>query len=225
MYKYFSEILQSRGISPYKVSKATGISQQTLSDWKNGKSIPKRDKLQKIADYLNISIDFLTGNFIELNFVPHEFEGIEIKCPICGYDYVGFVKTCGVKFNNSKSSGTGIEFWCEQDHRFYYVFESYKGNTYAVQVDRNAVHEMAELYSINEHKSALVAESQFEKKYRDLDNHGKKVVNLVLDEEYARCQSKIETLKIARSLDNHKSQIVEADDLSKFPESDDDRLE
>ena len=31
----------------------------TLSDWKNGKSTPKQDKLMKIADYFGVSLDYL----------------------------------------------------------------------------------------------------------------------------------------------------------------------
>jgi transcriptional regulator with XRE-family HTH domain len=38
----------------YKVSKETKIPYSTLSDWKNGKSVPKAEKLQKVADYFKI---------------------------------------------------------------------------------------------------------------------------------------------------------------------------
>ena len=34
----------------------------TLSDWKRGKSTPKIDKLQKIAAFLNVTTEYLTGN-------------------------------------------------------------------------------------------------------------------------------------------------------------------
>lgn len=61
MYERFSELLQNYGVTAYKVSKETGISQQTLSDWKKGKSTPKIDKLQKIADYFKVPLDYLTG--------------------------------------------------------------------------------------------------------------------------------------------------------------------
>ena len=59
MYERFSELLQNYGVTAYKVSKETGVSQQTLSDWKKGKSTPKLDKLQKIADYFGVSLDYL----------------------------------------------------------------------------------------------------------------------------------------------------------------------
>lgn len=66
MYEIFSELLQRYGVTPYKVSKQTGVSQSTLSDWKRGISTPKQDKLQKIADYFGVSIEYLmTGKDAE----------------------------------------------------------------------------------------------------------------------------------------------------------------
>ena len=59
MYEYFEYLLQKFGVTPYKVSKETGVSQSTLSDWKRGISTPKNDKLQKIADYFGVSVEFL----------------------------------------------------------------------------------------------------------------------------------------------------------------------
>lgn len=59
MYEIFEALLKERGVTPYKVSKETGISTATLSDWKNGRSTPKQDKLKKIADYFGVSLDYL----------------------------------------------------------------------------------------------------------------------------------------------------------------------
>lgn len=60
MYEIFEQLLQKHGVTPYKVSKATGISQSSLSDWKMGKITPKTSTLQKIADYFGVSLDYLT---------------------------------------------------------------------------------------------------------------------------------------------------------------------
>lgn len=46
------------GIKPNKVCKDLGFSSATSTHWKNGK-IPKIDKVQKIADYFNVSTDWL----------------------------------------------------------------------------------------------------------------------------------------------------------------------
>ena len=59
MYKIFAKLLEENGVTPYQVSKATGVAQSSLSDWKNGKSKPKFEKMKKIADYFGVSVDYL----------------------------------------------------------------------------------------------------------------------------------------------------------------------
>ncbi len=59
MYSVYEQLLQKYGVSTYKVSKETGIAQSVFSSWKNGISKPKQDKLQKIADYFGVSIEYL----------------------------------------------------------------------------------------------------------------------------------------------------------------------
>lgn len=59
MYRIFEELLQKHGVSTYRVSKETGIAQSVFSSWKNGISTPKQDKMQKIADYFNVSLEYL----------------------------------------------------------------------------------------------------------------------------------------------------------------------
>lgn len=67
MYEIFEQLLQRNNISTYKVSKDTGISQSVLSAWKTGISTPKQDKMQKIAEYFGVSIDYLMGNETDSN--------------------------------------------------------------------------------------------------------------------------------------------------------------
>ena len=59
MYEIFQQLLDKKGVKAFDVSKATGISTSTLTDWKKGRSIPKQDKMQKIADYFNVSVNYL----------------------------------------------------------------------------------------------------------------------------------------------------------------------
>lgn len=59
MYKNFVNLLSKKGLTPYAVSKVTGIPQSTFSDWKKGKSSPKLDKLIKIADFLEVPLEEL----------------------------------------------------------------------------------------------------------------------------------------------------------------------
>ena len=59
MYEIFEKLLKVNGITAYRVAKDTGISTATLSDWKKGRSTPKQDKLQKIANYFGVSVEYL----------------------------------------------------------------------------------------------------------------------------------------------------------------------
>lgn len=77
-YQYFEQLLKMEGSTVYRVSKETGISAGTFSDWKKGRSVPKADKLKKIADYFGVSLDYLMGGAPEL--LPSQ----EKKVPIIG---------------------------------------------------------------------------------------------------------------------------------------------
>lgn len=65
MYEIFEQLLQSKGVTAYQVSKETGISQATISSWKKGTYTPKQDKLQKIANYFGVSVEYLMGKDTE----------------------------------------------------------------------------------------------------------------------------------------------------------------
>lgn len=67
MYSIFEQLLQKNNLSTYKVSKDTGIAQSVFSSWKSGKSTPKLDKLQILADYFGVTLDFLTGSAVDQN--------------------------------------------------------------------------------------------------------------------------------------------------------------
>lgn len=60
MYEIFVQLLDKSGKKASDVAKATGIPSSTFSDWKKGKSSPKTEKLQKIADYFGVSLTYLT---------------------------------------------------------------------------------------------------------------------------------------------------------------------
>lgn len=61
MYSIFVFLLQKHNVTSYKVGKSIGIGSSTFTNWKNGKSIPKQDKLKRIADYFGVTIEYLMG--------------------------------------------------------------------------------------------------------------------------------------------------------------------
>jgi transcriptional regulator with XRE-family HTH domain len=63
LYKKYVQLRDSLGVTDYRVASDTGIPKSTFSDWKSGRSEPKVDKLQKLANYFGVSIEyFLEGD-------------------------------------------------------------------------------------------------------------------------------------------------------------------
>ena len=60
-YEVFQKLCEERNVKPGTVSRATGVPTSTLTAWKQGKYTPKNDKLQKIADYFGVPLDYITG--------------------------------------------------------------------------------------------------------------------------------------------------------------------
>lgn len=79
-YERYAKIRDIKGLTDYKVANITGIGTPTISNWKNGKYTPKDDKIQKIANCLNINTEFLTG------------KTDMCSCPICGYSSINISK-------------------------------------------------------------------------------------------------------------------------------------
>ena len=91
IYQRFDELRKLKGVSVYAVSKATGITTTTFTNWKNGKYTPKREKMELIADYFGVSVDYImTGREnsfsiemaaidVELTNMPSELKKYALK--------------------------------------------------------------------------------------------------------------------------------------------------
>ena len=58
MYEKYRRIRDDKGVTDYRVSKDTGITKSTFSDWKNGRSKPKIEKLQILANYFEVPLKY-----------------------------------------------------------------------------------------------------------------------------------------------------------------------
>ena len=61
MYENYEKIVKAKGLTNYKVSKDTGIAQSVLSNWKTKGTTPRPEKLQVLAEYLGVTVDYLLG--------------------------------------------------------------------------------------------------------------------------------------------------------------------
>lgn len=55
------ELMDSKNVKQKQLSETIGVSQGNISDWKSGRSSPGIDILPKIANFFNVSTDYLLG--------------------------------------------------------------------------------------------------------------------------------------------------------------------
>ena len=55
------ELRLQHGFSQEELAEKIGIKQNSYSDWEHGKSKPNYEKLEKIADFFGVSLDWLFG--------------------------------------------------------------------------------------------------------------------------------------------------------------------
>ena len=55
------ELMENRDTKAKDIVQATGIAQSSFTDWRKGK-MPSPDKLKILADYFNVSIEYLTSS-------------------------------------------------------------------------------------------------------------------------------------------------------------------
>ena len=73
MYEVFKKLCESHEVTAEEVARSTGIASPTFTAWKKGEYTPKQDKLQKIADYFKVPLEYLmTGVMPEGFFVDPE---------------------------------------------------------------------------------------------------------------------------------------------------------
>ena len=61
-YSRYALFRNNRGMNDSQVAKAAGIGTSTISDWKAGRSVPKQDKLIRIAEVLKVEYSEFIGS-------------------------------------------------------------------------------------------------------------------------------------------------------------------
>ena len=65
VFDRIKSLADKQGISVSKVALDLGFSENLFYQWK--KSSPKSDRLEKVADYFNVSVDYLLGRSENMN--------------------------------------------------------------------------------------------------------------------------------------------------------------
>lgn len=111
MYEIYCKLRDEKGLKDADVVKATGITKSTFSDWKSGRSKPKQDKLQKIADFFEVSLDYLTtGENVPASISVSNIFPIELKrFPMLGEIACGKPKYTNEDRESYIMAGTNIK--------------------------------------------------------------------------------------------------------------------
>lgn len=55
----FSQLLNERNLTAYRLSKELNISESVISSWKRGTLVPGYNSIKMLADYFGVSADYL----------------------------------------------------------------------------------------------------------------------------------------------------------------------
>ena len=59
--KRLKELRLNNGLTQKELAKAIEVGRTTISEYESGKIVPKQDNLVKLASFLGVSVDYLTG--------------------------------------------------------------------------------------------------------------------------------------------------------------------
>ena len=65
-YENYKKLRDEKGLRDSVIAKNTGIDQSTFSHWSKGLYTPKKDKLSKIANFLEVPLDNLCAEKCEV---------------------------------------------------------------------------------------------------------------------------------------------------------------
>ena len=84
------QLMEQRGVIPFHLTQMCELGNQSIYDWQNGRSSPSAIALSKIADFFDVSVDYLLGRV--------KLDGTRISKPLP---------------RMSKEVMKLIELWCE----------------------------------------------------------------------------------------------------------------
>lgn len=79
------KLIKKQGKTVMDLSEELGISYSTVSDWKNGKKMPRGGSLQKLSDYFGVNLSVLLEEDTDSHLrAPQEISYDEIELPLYG---------------------------------------------------------------------------------------------------------------------------------------------
>lgn len=78
MYEKFAQLLTIHKITASTVAKAVHVNASTFTDWKQEKSLPKLEKLQKIANYFNVPVSYFFEDDTATPIAKHHAQTLDV---------------------------------------------------------------------------------------------------------------------------------------------------
>lgn len=82
--KTLTSLLKINKLTQEEVAEVMGVKRQTVSQYCNGVTVPTIDKLEKLADYFDVSADYLLGRGKQVPEKQPEWISIEDRLPAAG---------------------------------------------------------------------------------------------------------------------------------------------
>ncbi len=60
-FQKVQRLADAKAVTFYEICKTLNFPTSTFTDWKNGRSEPKSDKLIKLADYFGVTVDYFVS--------------------------------------------------------------------------------------------------------------------------------------------------------------------
>ena len=73
-HQTLASLMDSKGLSNYRLAQLLDVSQSTIANWLNGTSIPRRATMKAIAETFHVPVEELTGGEAEKSSGPSREE-------------------------------------------------------------------------------------------------------------------------------------------------------
>ncbi len=80
------ELREKAGLSQYSFADAFGVAQSTVGGWESGKREPNFETMQRLADFFDVSIDFLLGRNEKNSPISNKPTEEDLKIALFGGD-------------------------------------------------------------------------------------------------------------------------------------------
>ena len=105
LYENYLKIRNLRRARDADVSRATGIPPSTFSDWKHGRSHPRAEKMIKISEFLDVSLEELSSGELNSPFPLSGLTGGAHEAPVFSAAYDVRIRELVILFRDLSDEG------------------------------------------------------------------------------------------------------------------------